>query len=291
LYASLRVPGGAPVPAETVLARFLRALRLDGGTVPDSLEERTQLFRTWCADRVVLVLLDDAVSTSQVQPLLPGGGRCAVIVTSCHQLAGVAAADTVELAGLPRPESVEFLGAVAGGAEALGPWADPIARLCDDLPLTLRAAGTLLSTGSRCRPELLAERLANEDNRLRELGVPELDLRARLADIRGDLSEAASRAFPILGSLEVGGFTARQAAKRLRVSDEVAKRILDELVDCHLLMVRWPTRPGRPSRYWFIDLIRLYARHLLPPRRPVMQRPVMHLRRVTARRPAVAVIR
>ncbi|NSL43111.1 AfsR/SARP family transcriptional regulator, partial [Streptomyces sp. 8P21H-1] len=82
LYAGLRTDNGAAAPVEDVLAGFLRTVGPQEGRLPDSLDERTRLFRTWCADRRVLVVLDDAVSEAQVQPLLPAGSRCAVIVTS-----------------------------------------------------------------------------------------------------------------------------------------------------------------------------------------------------------------
>ena len=51
----------SPVPAENVLARFLRALG-DAGAQPQSLDEYVERFRTLTANRRMLFVLDDAAS-------------------------------------------------------------------------------------------------------------------------------------------------------------------------------------------------------------------------------------
>ncbi|WP_119726847.1 AfsR/SARP family transcriptional regulator [Thermomonospora amylolytica] len=264
LFACLHTPHGAPVTPEAVLTGFLRAAGVDEPESPTSLDERTKLFRTWCADRRVLIVLDDAMTAAQLQPLLPGGGHCAVIVTSCHLLPGLPRTGTVQLAGLPRSAAHELLGSVAGGRLLAGASADAIVELCGGIPLALRAAGMLLATRSPQEPQRLAERLADKARTLRELRVPELDLTTRLRRVCDRLHEEVRSALPVLGMLAREGFDRRDAARILRIDPDSAERILDDLVDCHLLVASY--RPEtREMRYRFVDLVRLYAEQLPVP--------------------------
>ncbi|MFI6293254.1 BTAD domain-containing putative transcriptional regulator [Nonomuraea sp. NPDC050790] len=77
LYASLRGSG----PAE-VLSGFLRRLGVPGHAVPDTLEERAELYRNKLAGRRALIVLDDVADAAQARPLLPEAPRCAVLITS-----------------------------------------------------------------------------------------------------------------------------------------------------------------------------------------------------------------
>ncbi|WP_225994120.1 hypothetical protein [Actinomadura rudentiformis] len=82
-------------------------LGVDGATIPDGLEERTELYRERVAGRRLLVVLDNAVDEAQVQPLVPGAPRCAVLVTCRSRLAGLPGAHLVEAkAPAPRPADV-----------------------------------------------------------------------------------------------------------------------------------------------------------------------------------------
>ncbi|MFL6185960.1 MAG: helix-turn-helix domain-containing protein [Actinomycetes bacterium] len=82
LYVNLQGAQAHPLDPGAVLARFLRALGLDGSSIPDGLEERAERYRMLLADRRVLVVLDNAGSEAQVRPLLPGSPSCGVLVTS-----------------------------------------------------------------------------------------------------------------------------------------------------------------------------------------------------------------
>ncbi len=81
LYCDLRGTTGTPATPAEVLGRFLRALGIPGQLIPESLDERAEMYRTRLASRRVLVVLDDAAGEGQVLPLLPGSRGCAVLVT------------------------------------------------------------------------------------------------------------------------------------------------------------------------------------------------------------------
>ncbi|MER7672443.1 BTAD domain-containing putative transcriptional regulator [Kitasatospora sp. NPDC096128] len=72
LYADLRGADPSPADPARVLAAFLRALGADAREIPDSLDERSALYRTLLTGRRVLVLLDNAADEQQLRPLLPG---------------------------------------------------------------------------------------------------------------------------------------------------------------------------------------------------------------------------
>uniref|UniRef100_UPI000563B854 AfsR/SARP family transcriptional regulator n=1 Tax=Streptomyces achromogenes TaxID=67255 RepID=UPI000563B854 len=60
LYVDLQGTGPRPVEPKTVLGSFLRALGTADSAIPDSLEERSALYRSLLRGRRVLVLLDNA---------------------------------------------------------------------------------------------------------------------------------------------------------------------------------------------------------------------------------------
>jgi DNA-binding transcriptional activator of the SARP family len=82
LYVDLQGAGSRAAEPETVLGAFLRALGTADTAIPDSLEERSALYRSVLDGRRVLVLLDNARDAAQVRPLLPGTEGCAALVTS-----------------------------------------------------------------------------------------------------------------------------------------------------------------------------------------------------------------
>ena len=133
---------GRADPAD-VLAGFLRELGVDGGDIPEGIDERARMYRAQLAGQRVLVVLDDAADESQVRPLLPGSAGCAVLVTSRSRLSALAGSHCVSLGTLPPEQATGLLAAIIGTdrAAAEPEAAAEIARLCGYLPLALRIAG------------------------------------------------------------------------------------------------------------------------------------------------------
>ncbi|WP_328995263.1 winged helix-turn-helix domain-containing protein [Kribbella sp. NBC_01245] len=82
------------VSPRDALGRLLGSL---GVEPPDSVEERSALFRSHLADRAVLLLLDNCNNVAQIRPLLPATGRCAVLITSQLPLIGLEDATHIEV--------------------------------------------------------------------------------------------------------------------------------------------------------------------------------------------------
>ncbi|MFF3650928.1 BTAD domain-containing putative transcriptional regulator [Streptomyces sp. NPDC002181] len=147
LYASLRGTSGNPADPGTVLAGFLQALGTQEPDIPRAAHERAALFRTIVADRRILLVLDDARDTAQVDALLPGTPACAVLVTGRSTLDGLPTVRRVRLEPLAVPDALAVLGAVAGTQRiaAEPDQAAALAERCGGLPLALRLAGARLA--------------------------------------------------------------------------------------------------------------------------------------------------
>ncbi|MFE2756351.1 NB-ARC domain-containing protein [Actinosynnema sp. NPDC059335] len=91
LFVDLRgfTPAGEPVDPAEALRGFLVALGVKPSLLPSDVVALAGLYRSLVAGRRMLVVLDNAATTAQVVPLLPGGGSCAVLVTSRHRLTGL----------------------------------------------------------------------------------------------------------------------------------------------------------------------------------------------------------
>lgn len=84
LFAALHGadPVQSPLESDDVLRQFLRGLGVPAAELPEVGHERVALYRSLLAERTVLILLDDAASSTQVEPLLPPGAHC---MTRCHE--------------------------------------------------------------------------------------------------------------------------------------------------------------------------------------------------------------
>lgn len=127
------------------LPRFLRSLGVSESAM--TMDEAAALYRTLLADRRMLVLLDNAVTSEQVRPLLPGSGGSLTLTTSRQPLSGLVALDgahPLHLRTLDPAEAQDLLKHLLGTEFAE---AARLAELCDHLPAALRRAAAELSQG------------------------------------------------------------------------------------------------------------------------------------------------
>ncbi|MFG2846477.1 BTAD domain-containing putative transcriptional regulator [Kitasatospora sp. NPDC048296] len=153
LYADLQGSAGTGRPARPgeVLGCFLRSLGVARDRIPADPEEASALFRTVLAGRRVLVLLDDARSSAQLRPLLPGTSGNLVLVTSRRPLTDLVArngARSLALDALSGPEARELLEAFLGRERtAAEPQAAAaLAEACGRRPLALRMVAARLAS-------------------------------------------------------------------------------------------------------------------------------------------------
>lgn len=261
LFVALAGASPRPRQAGEVLGEMLQALGVAPAWVPDATEQRAALFRSRLAGRAVLVVADDAASSAQVLPLLPGTAGCAVIVTSRTRLAGLGGARLFLLDCLGHDEAVEMLGRIADPRRVA---AEPraaaaLVAACGQLPLALRIAGARLAARPSLPVAKVASLIGDERRRLDELAIGELAVRARIAPSYAALDERAQRAFRRLGLLGPHDFAPWVTAALLAEAD--AGDVIDVLEGNSLLTPTGVDATGE-VRYRMHGLLRDYAAEL-----------------------------
>ncbi|MGW4111106.1 AfsR/SARP family transcriptional regulator [Actinosynnema sp. NPDC004786] len=260
LFVDLRGfgPDSRPMEPAAAVRGFLDALGVEPDRLPADPHAQAALFRSLVADRRVLVLLDNAATSDQVAPLLPGGGSCTVVVTSRHRLPGLVARHGVRpllLDVLTDAEAHAALAAALGAARV----ADErravaeLVRACGGFPLALG----VIAAHARTRPEVPLDEVATE---LRESGLdtladddPTASLPAVLSWSLRHLTPRQREVFALLG-IAPGRDTGVPAAACLTdLPPAAARRELQALQDASLV-----DRDAR-GRYAMHDLVRAYA--------------------------------
>ena len=263
LYVNLRgYDPGEPVTATQALERFLTAFGVPAAAVPAEVEDRSALFRSLLASRRVLIVLDNAATVGQVRAVLPGAGRCLVLVTSRSRLSGLITRDgahRITLEVFDEPEAVELLKVTVADYRSGDDDTEivELARLCARLPLALRIAAERAAARPRMPMGELIDNLRDESNLWDALSAEDDDeadaVRTVFAWSYRALPTEAATMFRLLGLHPGPDFSLGAAAVLADVPVSEARRRLDVLVGAHLL--------GQIGfdRYQFHDLLRAYA--------------------------------
>jgi DNA-binding SARP family transcriptional activator/tetratricopeptide (TPR) repeat protein len=271
LYGDLESPHGQD-RVRGMLAKFLRALGVDGNAIPDDEEERADLYRSLLASKQVLVVLDGAASEEQILPLLPAGPDCAVIVTSRAPLSGLPGAHLVDIDVFDVDRSLEMLTKIIGENRLINEKdaAVELVGLCGGLPLAIRIAGARLASRPHWRIDVLVARLRNSVRRLDELSYRGLVLRSNIGLSYRTLSPTARSLFRRFSLIATVDFPAWTAAALLDIDPFDAFEVVESLVEAQLLdTVQYP---GEKLRYRFHDLIRVFATERLHDEEPEEER-------------------
>ncbi|KQX64371.1 AfsR family transcriptional regulator [Streptomyces sp. Root1310] len=255
LYVALRGsdPARPAVEPADALRGMLAALGVPESRMPDGPDALTGMYRTLLARRRVLVVLDDAVGTGQLSPLLPTGPGSLALVTSRHTLPGLVAsgARPLRLAPPPAEEAYALLAArIGAGRVAAEPRAaEEIVARCGRLPLAL-ALVAARAAGRRDFP------LAAVAAGLREAHGSLDALAATREAFQGSyrlLTPDGARLFRLLARHEGPDITPAGAAALAGLPVRRARQLLGVLADAHLL-----TEPA-PGRYTLHVLLRVFA--------------------------------
>jgi tetratricopeptide (TPR) repeat protein len=273
-YVDLRGADREPLAPAAVLDVFLYAAGVPTERVPGDLTGRQALYRTWLSGKRVFIVLDNAVDAAQVEALLPNRPPAAVVVTSREPMPTLPGGKPLILQTLNPSSAVDLLWAVARRERTAADdrWAELVAERCGFLPLALRIASATLLARPHWSMRKLADSLADEHTRLRQLsrqglGMGTLDVRASV-----DLSYAAldadlARSFRLLGATNVIHFCTDLAAATIGLPAALTSNHLDRLTDAQILE---PYQGDGSFR--FHDLIRLYARERLEDASPPEER-------------------
>lgn len=266
LYVNLRgYDWETPVDPFRTLSGFLIALGVAAGAVPADPGERSSLYRSLLSERQMLIVLDNAATVAQVRPLLPGVGRCRVLITSRGLLSGLATRDgarRVTLSLFSEADSVKLL------RSATDPYRTgdrdqevaELARLCARLPLALRIAAERAAARPRMTLSALIDDLRDESSLWAALTTEDSDdadaVRSVFAWSYRALPESIARLFRLLGLFPGADFSSRAAATLAGLHESTARRLMGYLVDSHLV-----EQIGE-DRYQFHDLLRAFAADL-----------------------------
>ncbi|WP_328993016.1 helix-turn-helix domain-containing protein [Kribbella sp. NBC_01245] len=262
----LELNGFSARPALTelqALTRLLGAVGVQAKAVPSEVAEASALVRSKLAGRRVLLLLDNAADSAQVEHLIPADAGCAVITTSRRKLISLAGAEHLELGLLEPVAALAVLRSVLGSGrvDAEPAEVERLVEQCGRLPLAIGLAAARLAAHPSWRVRDLADRLADEQARLDELAAGDAagfaaasasgfaELRAAFAV---SIDEPAD--FARLGVVDLETIGLAVGAAILDRPLSAAEAVLEELVDLHIL------QSAAPERYHLHDLLQVYAR-------------------------------
>lgn len=257
LYVDLTDDEGQPVPTMRLLTGMLRALGADEAAIPANVAEAALMFRSWTADRRLLVVLNRACSVEMPHHLFPTGAGCALVVISRTPVSALSGAVRLRVPPLAGADAVALLAAIIGESRVDDERAAAVelAELADRLPLALRALGARLTAHPGWYLARLVERLRDEGNRLSELSYGGFDIDERLASAYLRLSAQQRWVLRRLAAAYDEPLTVAELAKQVSMSEAVVHAALDELLDADLVEEH-PGDDGEP-RHQVPSLVRL----------------------------------
>lgn len=256
LFADLHgyTPGRSPADPADVLADLLAAVGVDSRYLPADLEGRAAMWRDRVAGRKVLLVLDNAASSSQVEPLLPGAATCLVLITS-RQFLGDLHAVTVEstLGVLSPADATQMFTYLAPRAVDAPDRVAELVALCGYLPLAIALLARLFN---RHPAWTLADLITEARARLLTVTAESRTIAATFGLSYRALDRDQRRFFRYLGLLPGPDVDPRAAAALTGLPLELAVGYLDALQGSRLL------EEPAARRFRMHDLIRHYARGL-----------------------------
>ena len=245
-------PGRDPVTADEALGVLLAAVGEERRSLPEGAEAKAALWRDRMTGQRSLVVLDNAASSAQVAPLLPGSGGCLVLVTSRRRLAdlpGVVIPVMVEV--LEPDQAARMFTRLAPGAASwnLGQVAE-LVRLAGYLPLAISLLARVHARHPAWQPDDL---IGETQARLLTLSAEHASVAAAFDVSWAHLGPRQQSFLAFLGLHPGVTVDAWAAAALAGVPLEEAERRLDRLYGEGLV-----TETGH-RRYGMHDLIRQYA--------------------------------
>ncbi|HEX9034001.1 MAG TPA: tetratricopeptide repeat protein [Streptosporangiaceae bacterium] len=245
-------PGREPVRPDDALAGLLAAVGLNPTQLPGDLSGRAAMWRDRMAGQQSLLVLDNAASSGQVIPLLPGSQGCLVLVTSRRHLGDLPGAVT------PVPVDVLAPGEAADMFSRLAPHArddrDGVAEvvaLAGYLPLAVALLARVFARHPSWR---LADLAAETKAGLLTMAAEHDCVAAAFEVSYRYLDPSQQRLFRLLGGYPGATIDRYGAAALAGTAHDEAAGLLDGLHREGLL-----TEAGY-RRYGLHDLLRQYAR-------------------------------
>jgi DNA-binding SARP family transcriptional activator/tetratricopeptide (TPR) repeat protein len=148
-------PSRPPLDPAEALYQLLQMLSVPAAQIPETIGERTALWRAQLTRRAAVVILDDAAGHDQIGPLLPVTSRCLILITTRRRLPDLGWARSLTLDVLPVDEAVTLFRRITGESQAGDDGQiEAAVERCGRLPLAIQlAAGQLGRPGRPARPD------------------------------------------------------------------------------------------------------------------------------------------
>ncbi|GAA5108480.1 AfsR/SARP family transcriptional regulator [Nocardia iowensis] len=262
-YADLRENGGGP---SGILGRFLRAVGFSADRLPDDLDERAELFRSWAAGRRVLIVLDNVTARAQIRQLLAGGPGSAVLITgSFHAVAGLEGAVPFELDAPDAYQSRQILSSIIG-AQRVAVESDAAERViayCDRIPLALRIVGAKLLTHRLLSLSTLADRLSDPRRRLQQLQFLDWNMGQSVAASYRELDAPARALLDAAVAAGLSSLTMLRAEQLCAVEQVCADTAVEQLIQVGLVRCDWGV--GGVDSFDIPELVACHVSSLISP--------------------------
>ena len=247
-------PGSPALGPAEALQRLLQMLSVPAAQIPDTIGERSALWRAQLSRRRAVVILDDAAGHDQIRPLLPVTGRCLVLITTRRRLPDYPGSRTLTLDVLPEDEAVTLFRQIAGeGRTGNAGQVAAAVRQCGRLPLAIQLTASRVAQDGSLSLDGLIEELSQFSARLGGTGAVSPEVMAAFDLSYGALEPDHQRFFRRLGVSPCGYLSLPAAAALDGCTLAEAEKALVTLLECHLLA----RAPG--GQFRFHDLIRDYA--------------------------------
>lgn len=223
----------------SILATFAAAYRQDVSQFHD-VASRSRVVRDLLMAKRTLIVLDNAETSAQIEPLLPPTGRCAVLITTRRQdLAILAGSKRLEIRPFtPSPTTyraffTQFLGAERAQIEAdeLNQMADALGHL----PLALVIAASRLAYEQGWQTASFQERVAQPQGRLPALRYESHSVQHTFQRSFELLDDAAQRLFATAGQLARQTVSLPTLAALAQLDDDMAQDGVRQLCGLSLL--------------------------------------------------------
>lgn len=242
-----------------VLESWAAAYGYDFTRIAD-LDSMAAAFRGVLASKQALVVLDDVASVSRIRPLLPGDGRCRVLLTTRDRdLARALHAHVWPLTELNPASGLALLAEILEDERVA---AEPaaareICALLHQLPLAVEITAQRLKSRPRRRLHDMAHRLRDETQRLSLLTISDRAVRASFQVSWSSLDAERRRIFALIGVFNGRSFTAEALAHMAGISRYATEDRLFDLINLSLL------REDATYRYRQHPLLADFAREQL----------------------------
>ncbi len=256
LYLNLHShnPGSPSLGPAEALHRLLQMLSVPAAQIPETIGERTALWRAHLSRRRAVLILDDAAGHDQIGPLLPVTSRCLILITTRRRLPDFGGTRSLTLDVLSADEAITLFRRIAGESKA--PDADQIAaavELCGRLPLAIQHTASRIAQDGPPSLSGLIDELSRSPAWLGNTGAAAPEVIAAFDLSYRALEPDHQQFFRRLGISPCACFSLPTAAALGGCTLAEAEKALVALLDYHLLA------QAPDASFRFHDLIRGYA--------------------------------